>query len=113
MAFMKFKIIQSKEEHTLETNLVDIIFNVNHVVSIKPIKIILGESIIDGYWIRLTNGKKYKATIIPTVLKKIFLTNQEDETVEEIQEKLEDRISYASFYHLFDWKEQKDHKLIQ
>ena len=46
MAFMKFKIIQSKEEHTLETNLVDIIFNVNHVVSIKPIKIILGESIM-------------------------------------------------------------------
>ena len=58
MAFLKFKIIQSKEEHTLETNLVDILFNVNHVVSIKPIKIILGENIIDGYWIRLTNGKE-------------------------------------------------------
>ena len=83
MAFMKFKIIQSKEEHTLETNLVDIIFNVNHVVSIKPIKIILGESIIDGYWIRLTNGKKYKATSIPTVLKKIFLTSEEGEIDED------------------------------
>ena len=83
MAFMKFKIIQSKEEHTLETNLVDIIFNVNHVVSVKPIKIILGESIIDGYWIRLTNGKKYKATSIPTVLKKIFLTNEENEIGED------------------------------
>ena len=83
MAFMKFKIIQSKEEHTLETNLVDIIFNVNHVVSIKPIKIILGESILDGYWIRLTNGKKYKATNIPTVLKKIFLTDEEGEIGED------------------------------
>ena len=39
----------------------------------------MGESIIDGYWIRLTNGKKYKATSIPTVLKKIFLANEEDE----------------------------------
>ena len=80
MTFMKFKIIQSKEEHTLETNLVDIIFNINHVVSIKPIKIILGESIIDGYWIRLTNGKKYKATSIPTELKKLFMIDKEEKS---------------------------------
>ena len=79
MAFLKFKIIQSKEEHTLETNLVDILFNVNHVVSIKPIKIILGENIIDGYWIRLTNGKKYKATSIPSELKKAFLADESQE----------------------------------
>ena len=83
MTFMKFKIIQSKEEHTLETNLVDVIFNVNHVVSIKPIKIILGESIIDGYWIRLTNGKKYKATNIPAELRKIFFMNDEEKNEDE------------------------------
>ncbi len=92
MAFMKFKIIQSKEEHTLETNLVDIIFNVNHVVSIKPIKIILGESIIDGFWIRLTNGKKYKATSIPVELRKIFLLNDE--------EKREDELTLENSLHL-------------
>ena len=83
MTFMKFKIIQSKEEHTLETNLVDVIFNVNHVVSVKPIKIILGESIIDGYWIRLTNGKKYKATNIPAELRKIFFMNDEEKNEDE------------------------------
>ena len=82
MDFLKFKIIQSKEEHSLETNLVDILFNVNHVVSIKPIKIILGDSIIDGYWIRLTNGKKYKATDIPFELKKTFLVDGKEEKSE-------------------------------
>ena len=82
MAFMKFKIIQSKEEHSLETNLVDILFNINHVVSIKPIKIVLGESIIDGYWIRLTNGKKYKATAIPSELRKAFLNDEGEEKME-------------------------------
>ena len=87
MTFMKFKIIQSKEEHTLETNLVDIIFNVNHVVSIKPIKIILGESIIDGYWIRLTNGKKYKATSIPAELSKIFISSEEENSEEDLGSK--------------------------
>ena len=87
MAFMKFKIIQSKEEHTLETNLVDIIFNINHVVSIKPIKIILGESIIDGYWIRLTNGKKYKATSIPVELRKIFISSEEENSEEDLGSK--------------------------
>ncbi|MBG07658.1 MAG: hypothetical protein CME68_02805 [Halobacteriovoraceae bacterium] len=87
MTFMKFKIIQSKEEHTLETNLVDIIFNINHVVSIKPIKIILGESIIDGYWIRLTNGKKYKATSIPTELRKIFISSEEEKSEEDLSSK--------------------------
>ena len=69
MNFLKFKIIQTREEHSLETNLVDILFNVDHIVSVKPIKIVLSDGILNGYWIRLTNGKKYKATEIPNELK--------------------------------------------
>ena len=72
MNFLKFKIIQTREEHSLETNLVDILFNIDHIVSVKPIKIVLSDGILNGYWIRLTNGKKYKATEVPNELKSIL-----------------------------------------
>ena len=78
MLFFKFKILQTREEHSIETNLVNILFNINHIVSIKPIKIVLHDSILDGFWIRLTNGKKYKATEIPLRLKDL-LTEAEEE----------------------------------
>lgn len=48
------------------------IFNLDHIISIKPIKIVLGDHIIDGYWMRTSNGKKYKATRIPEELFKII-----------------------------------------
>jgi hypothetical protein len=79
MLFLKFKILQTKEEHSVETNLVNILFNTNHIVSIKPIKIVLDDSILNGFWIRLTNGKKYKATEIPLGLKDLLTeTKKED-----------------------------------
>ena len=77
MLFLKFKILQTKEEHSVETNLVNILFNINHIVSIKPIKIVLEDSILNGFWIRLTNGKKYKATEIPLSLKDLLTEAEE------------------------------------
>ena len=84
MNFLKFKIIQTREEHSLETNLVDILFNIDHIVSVKPIKIVLSDGIINGYWIRLTNGKKYKATEIPNELKSMLSETEHMEMGAEV-----------------------------
>tara|TARA_B100000029_G_scaffold342539_1_gene334907 strand:+ start:14 stop:283 length:270 start_codon:yes stop_codon:yes gene_type:complete len=84
MNFLKFKIIQTREEHSLETNLVDILFNIDHIVSVKPIKIVLSDGIINGYWIRLTNGKKYKATEIPNELKSMLSETEHMEVGAEV-----------------------------
>ena len=84
MNFLKFKIIQTREEHSLETNLVDILFNIDHIVSVKPIKIVLSDGILNGYWIRLTNGKKYKATEVPNELKSMLSETEHMETDPEV-----------------------------
>ncbi|MDC0253788.1 hypothetical protein OAK75_02750 [Bacteriovoracales bacterium] len=84
MNFLKFKIIQTREEHSLETNLVDILFNIDHIVSVKPIKIVLSDGILNGYWIRLTNGKKYKATEVPNELKSMLSETEHMEMDSEV-----------------------------
>ena len=84
MNFLKFKIIQTREEHSLETNLVDILFNIDHIVSVKPIKIVLSDGILNGYWIRLTNGKKYKATEVPNELKSMLSETEHMEVGTEV-----------------------------
>ena len=84
MNFLKFKIIQTREEHSLETNLVDILFNIDHIVSVKPIKIVLSDGILNGYWIRLTNGKKYKATEVPNKLKNMLSEIEHEEMESEL-----------------------------
>lgn len=72
MSFFKFSIVN--EDNSIQSNDENImILNSDHIVSIKPIKISTKEqAVIDGFWLRLSNGKKYKATRIPESLKQIF-----------------------------------------
>lgn len=52
-----------------------ILLNLEHIISVKPIKMTTAErDVIDGYWIRLSNGKKYRAIQVP----KIILENLEE-----------------------------------
>ncbi len=72
MIFKKFTIMDSKESHIIDDGEITILFNLNHIVSIKPIKINRPDRVINGYWIRTTNGKKYKATAIPSELEEMI-----------------------------------------
>lgn len=74
-------MIQSLKKFTILTNneaqqsqeVVNILINLSQIVSIKPIKMMLADrEVIDGFWIRLTNGKKYKALQIPQELLSSF-----------------------------------------
>lgn len=57
------------------------LINGDQIVSIKPIKMTTEErDVLDGYWIRLTNGKKYRALQIPASLQVYF-----DETLTDIK----------------------------
>lgn len=52
-----------------------ILINLEHIISVKPIKMTTeSREIIDGFWIRLSNGKKYRAIQLP----KIVLENLEE-----------------------------------
>ncbi|MBD63884.1 MAG: hypothetical protein CME62_01650 [Halobacteriovoraceae bacterium] len=49
------------------------LINGDQIVSIKPIKMTTeSRDVLDGYWIRLTNGKKYRALQIPASLQVYF-----------------------------------------
>ena len=72
MEFFKFEILSSKEHQSLHQEKVELVVNRNHIVSLKPIKFIVNESVINGYWLRLSNGKKYKAFSIPSEIAKAF-----------------------------------------
>lgn len=70
--FKKFKILNHNEAHQTEEQ-VEMLINVSHIISIKPIRMTNSQrQVIDGFWIRLSNNKKYKALSIPESIKEVF-----------------------------------------
>lgn len=66
----KFHILSENRGQQLDYELEPILINMDHLISVKPIKIMIGDEVIQGYWIRTSNGKKYRAITIPESLKK-------------------------------------------
>jgi hypothetical protein len=69
---LRFDILTTTEDMHEKHKATPVLFNVDHVVSIKPIAMSVGPKLIKGYWIRLSNGKKYRALSIPNDLKKML-----------------------------------------
>ena len=89
MEFLKFTILNEKADQQIGVDEQTILINRNHIVSIKPINILVSEGeVIKGFWIRNSNGKKYKATQIPaeieaalgTIGSQLPLEEDQDET---------------------------------
>lgn len=71
MQFQKFTVFNSKA-NTQEADEIEVLFNLDHIVSIKPIRISQTDKLINGFWIRTSNGKKYRASKIPDQLVSII-----------------------------------------
>ncbi len=69
MKFQKFNVLDVKG--TTE-NEIEVLFNLDHIISIKPIRINRPDKLLNGFWIRTTNGKKYRASKIPDDLPEIM-----------------------------------------
>jgi hypothetical protein len=67
MKFQKFTVFNVKAG-TQEADEIEVLFNLDHIISIKPIRISRSDKLINGFWIRTTNGKKYRASKIPDEL---------------------------------------------
>ena len=72
MKFKKFTILDIKGSGSSETEEVEVLFNLDHIISIKPIRISRPDKLLNGFWIRTTNGKKYRASRIPDDLLEII-----------------------------------------
>lgn len=79
MDFLKFTILNEKSDQQIGVEEQVILINKNHIVSIKPINILIGEGeVVKGHWIRNTNGKKYKATVIPAEIEAALIVTPSD-----------------------------------
>lgn len=77
MALARFKIVSPKDGQSVDNIFETILINTDHIVSLKPIRMVVDEQLVKGFWIRVTNGKKYRAVEIPNQLVEII---DEDET---------------------------------
>jgi hypothetical protein len=68
MKFRKFTIFNAKPSPGQEAEEIEVLFNLDHIISIKPIRISRSDKLLNGFWIRTTNGKKYRASKIPDEL---------------------------------------------
>lgn len=72
MKFRKFTVFQAKPAPGQEAEEIELLFNLDHIISIKPIRISRSDKLLNGFWIRTTNGKKYRASKIPDDLLSII-----------------------------------------
>lgn len=68
MKFEKFTILNPKAGAGQDADEVEMLINLDHIISIKPIRISRTDKLLNGFWIRTTNGKKYRASKIPDEL---------------------------------------------
>jgi len=78
MALERFKIVSPKDGQSVDNIFETLLINTDHIVSLKPIKMVVDEKLVLGYWIRTTNGKKYRAVDIPEFLKANLGTAESD-----------------------------------
>jgi hypothetical protein len=72
MKLLQFTIVNTDNKTDLKANN-KILINEDHIVSIKPINIMSADKrVIQGFWIRLSNGKKYKAISVPKYISDHF-----------------------------------------
>lgn len=69
---LRFNVLNSENDQNLEGIDYPVLLNSNQIASIKPINIMFKGNIIKGFWIRMVSGKKYKATRVPTEIKKLL-----------------------------------------
>lgn len=69
MALERFKIVSPKDGQSVDNIFETLLINTDHIVSLKPIRMVVDEKLVLGFWIRTTNGKKYRAVDIPSSLK--------------------------------------------
>ena len=70
--FVKLELYSDEAEQVSTLQSRQILVNINCIVSIKPINISHPTKTLSAYWVRLTNGKKYKALSIPRELSELL-----------------------------------------
>lgn len=84
MSLQKFKIVSPKDGQSVDNVFETLLINIDHIISLKPIRMVVEEKLVKGYWIRTTNGKKYRAVEIPEQIKSLLTEDATDESTQVI-----------------------------
>ena len=76
MALQRFKIVSPKDGQSVDNIFETLLINTEHIISLKPIRMVVDEKLVMGYWIRTSNGKKYRAVEIPDSLRSTLGTDE-------------------------------------
>lgn len=86
MEFLLFDILTSESDQVLGNKTQPMLINSDHIVSIKPIRIACKDEVVNGYWVRTSNNKKYRAISAPESIVKALadahLNSQMIETID-------------------------------
>lgn len=80
MALEKFKIVSPKDGQSVDNIFETLLINTEHIISLKPIRMVVDEKLVQGFWIRTSNGKKYRAVEIPSSIKATLEQDISDES---------------------------------
>jgi hypothetical protein len=81
MSLEKFKIVSPKDGQSVDNVFETLLINNQHIISLKPIRMVVEEKLVQGYWIRTSNGKKYRAVEIPSSIKAILNSEETEKSV--------------------------------
>ena len=65
MEKLKLFHIVTNSDQQLDCEITPMLINLEHIITIKPINIMMDENLVEGFWLRMSNGKKYRATQAP------------------------------------------------
>lgn len=73
MNFILVELLTDRDVQDVEEVNEKILLNVNHIVSVKPINLLFQAEVKRGYWVRMSNGKKYRCLDVPKEFKDLII----------------------------------------
>lgn len=85
MNLQKFKIVSPRDVQSVDNVFETLILNINQIISVKPIKMVIEDKVANGFWIRTTNGKKYRAIEVPSIISELLSDEEKSNALNSVK----------------------------
>ena len=85
MNLHKFKIVSPRDVQSVDNVFETLLLNINQIISVKPIKMVIEDKVANGFWIRTTNGKKYRAIEVPSIISELLSDEEKSSALNSVK----------------------------
>ncbi len=85
MNLQKFKIVSPRDVQSVDNVFETLLLNINQIISVKPIKMVIEDKVANGFWIRTTNGKKYRAIEVPSIISELLSDEEKSNALNSVK----------------------------